>query len=99
MRVASIRPPVAAIGWPIEQPLPLTLTLSGSISSRRTQATHMDANASLISNASTSDRLRPARDRAFGIALTGADQVSAGATPTDPPERETAGGGRAGSAP
>src|SRR5258707_1150826 len=92
MRVASIRPPVAAIGWPMEQPLPLTLTLPGSMSRIRTQATHMDANASLISKRVTSPTDRPARLSAFGIACTGADHVSLGSTPTDAQERTIASG-------
>ncbi len=43
--VTSIRAPVAATGCPSEQPLPFTLTRSGSRPSSRTVATHIAENA------------------------------------------------------
>ena len=81
--VVTIRPPVAATGWPRLQPLPLTLTVSGSRPSIRVLATATEANASLISNSFTSDSEMPARDSAFGIASVGASPVRTGSTPTD----------------
>ena len=92
--VTNILAPVAATGCPNEQPLPLTFTRSGSRSSNLTVATHIAANASLISNKSTSDIERPARARAFGIASTGASPVAAGSTPTDAQDRTVASAGR-----
>jgi hypothetical protein len=59
-----------------------------------TVATHIAANASLISKRSTSDTARPARLSALGIASTGARPVKAGSTPTDAHDRTVASAGR-----
>jgi hypothetical protein len=61
-------------------------------------ATHMAANASLISNRSTSATVRPARANALGIALTGASPVWAGPTPTLAHDRTMARAGSPGPA-
>src|SRR6266571_1043426 len=57
-------------------------------------ATHIAANASLISNRSTWSADSPARARALGMARTGASPVSAGSTPTEAQDRTVARAGR-----
>ncbi len=65
------------------QPLPLTFVISCGIPRMRVLATHIEANASLISNRSTSLTVSPARSSALGIAYVGPRPVSAGGTPAD----------------
>ena len=74
------------------QPLPLTFVISCGMPRMRVLATHIDANASLISNRSTSSTSRPARASAFGIANVGPRPVSPGATPADAHDFTTASG-------
>ena len=81
--VTTMRAPVAAIGWPRLQPLPLTFTIVGSMPSVRTAATGTEQNASLISKRSMSSMVRPARSSAFGIASVGPMPVRAGSRPDD----------------
>ena len=85
-----MRVPVVAIGWPSEQPLPSGFTISSSRPSLRTAAIGTDANASLISNRSTSPMPMPALSSALGIAMVGASPVSSGSTPTEAQDRITA---------
>ena len=76
--VTTMRAPVAAIGCPRLQPLPLTLQISWSMPSARVVATGTEQKASLISKRSMSPWSTPARASAFGIASIGANPGAPG---------------------
>src|SRR5437588_5036226 len=77
--VTTMRAPDAPMGWPSSQAPPCTFTFScGRLSSRIT-ASATTANASLISNRSTSPFFHPIRSRTFWMATTGAVVNQAGA--------------------
>lgn len=66
-----MRAPVMAMGWPRLHPLPCTLTSSSSMPRILQAATGTDANASLISQRSTSSGLLPIFSSACMEALAG----------------------------
>src|SRR3546814_12302716 len=76
-----MRPPEAATGWPMLQPLPEILTLSSLIPSPLHAAIGTDANASLISHNAMSDNATPARDRSLGTTSSTAIPVRRGSMP------------------
>src|SRR5690606_2349185 len=77
-RVATIRAPLAPIGWPRAQAPPLTFSFSRGIASSLSAIIATTAKASLISKRSTSSTDQPARFSAFCTAGTGAVVKSAG---------------------
>src|SRR5690606_8089401 len=81
VRVRRRRVPVAPSGWPSAIAPPLTLTLSRSRSSAFSTPRYCPANASLISNRSTSSTFTPARSHAAWIAVTGPMPMISGGTP------------------
>ena len=81
--VMIMRAPVAATGWPSEQPDPLTLVMSSDRPSWRHAATGTDAKASLISARFTSATDMPTRASALGIDRIGPRPVSRGFVPVD----------------
>ena len=66
-----MRPPLAPIGCPSAIAPPLTFTFDSSTPSIRIELSATDANASLISNRSTSSIEIPAFSSAFFVAFAG----------------------------
>src|SRR4051812_39692356 len=83
-RCSATRAPEAPTGCPIEIAPPLTFTFSSEMSRSRIDCNATAANASLISNRSTSAAVLPSRPRAWRIAFAGWDSSEASGPATLP---------------
>src|SRR6476661_588863 len=83
-RCSARRAPEAPTGCPMAMAPPLTLTASGPTPRSRIDWMATAANASFISNRSTSAEERPCRPSAFAIALAGWDSNEASGPATVP---------------